>query len=70
MPSAGNLDKLLEVARTEKDPKLRRFAIQNLSTPRAATTGDTLATIYGSEQDEAVKRAIIDALSRRRTSRR
>ena len=43
MPSAGNLDKLLEVARSEKDTKLRRFAIQNLALPRAASTGDTLA---------------------------
>ncbi len=62
IPSTGNLDKLLEVAKTERDPKLRRFAIQNLSTPRAATTGDTLATIYASEQEQEVKRAIVDAL--------
>jgi hypothetical protein len=66
MPSAGNLDKMLEVARTERDPKVRRFAIQTLSTPRASNTGDSLATIYSSEQDEAVKRAILDALSGQR----
>ncbi len=63
IPSTGNLDKLLEVARSEKDAKLRRFAIQSLSTPRAANTGDTLAGIYASEQDQDVKRAIIDALA-------
>lgn len=62
IPSAGNLDRLLEVAKTEKEPKLRRFAIQNLSTPRAATTGDALAAIYAGEQEQEVKRAIIDAL--------
>ena len=61
--SAGNLDKLLEVARTEKEMKLRRFAINNLSTPRAASTGDTLASMYTSEQDQDVKRSIIDALA-------
>ena len=61
--SAGNLDKLLEVARTEKEIKLRRFAINNLSTPRAASTGDTLASMYTSEQDQDVKRSIIDALA-------
>jgi hypothetical protein len=63
IPSAGNLDKMLEVARTEKDPKVRRFAIHNLGTTRAATTGDSLATMYASEQDQEVKRALIDAVS-------
>ena len=61
--SAGNLDKLLEVARTEKEIKLRRFAINNLATSRAASTGDTLASMYTSEQDQDVKRSIIDALA-------
>jgi len=62
MPSNGNTDKFLEVARTEKDAKLRRFAIMNLASTRAATTGDGLASLYSSEQDQQVKRAIIDAL--------
>ena len=61
--SAGNLDKLLEVARTEKETRLRRFAINNLGTARAASTGDTLASMYNSEQDQDVKRSIIDALA-------
>jgi tetratricopeptide (TPR) repeat protein len=63
LPSSGSQEKLLEVARTEKDPKLRRFAILNLASTRAATTGDTLAGMYASEQDQNVRRAIIDALS-------
>jgi hypothetical protein len=62
IPSTGNLDKLVEVAKSEKDAKLRRFAIQNLASQRASTTGDTLAGIYAAEQDQAVKRSIIDAL--------
>jgi tetratricopeptide (TPR) repeat protein len=62
IPSTGNLDKLVEVAKAEKEPRLRKFAIQNLSSPRAATTGDTLAGIYATESDPDVKRAIIDAL--------
>jgi tetratricopeptide (TPR) repeat protein len=66
IPATGNLDKLLEVARTERDPKIRRYAIQTLSTPHAASTGDTLATIYGSEQDQDIKRVIIDALGSQR----
>jgi len=62
MPSAANTDKFLEVARAEKDAKLRRFAIQNLASQRSASTGEALASIYATEQDPQVKRAIIDAL--------
>jgi HEAT repeat protein len=69
MPSAGNQDKMLEVARTEKDPKVRRFAIHNLGSTRAATTGDTLAQIYSSEQDQEVKRAIVDALANQKNAK-
>jgi hypothetical protein len=63
IPSNGNLDKLLEVAKAEKDAKLRRFAINNLSTTRAANTGDQLAAMYAGEQDQGVKRAIVSALA-------
>ena len=62
IPSTGNVDRLVDVAKSEKEPKLRKFAIQNLSTTRAATTGDALAAMYPAEQDTEVKRAIIDAL--------
>jgi tetratricopeptide (TPR) repeat protein len=62
MPSTNNTDKFLEIARTEKDAKLRRFAILNLASTRAAATGDGLAAIYATEQDPNVKRAIVDAL--------
>jgi hypothetical protein len=63
IPSTGNIDKFVEIARTEKDPKLRRFAIHNLGGARAANTGDSLVSIYSAEQDQEVKRSIIDALS-------
>jgi tetratricopeptide (TPR) repeat protein len=69
MPSAGNQDKMLEVARTEKDPKVRRFAIHNLGSTRAATTGDSLAQLYASEQDPEVKRAILDSLAGQRNAK-
>ena len=42
---------------------MRRFAIHNLGSTRAANTGDSLASIYPNEQDQQVKMAIIDALS-------
>jgi hypothetical protein len=63
IPSAGNLDKMVEVAKTEKDAKLRRFAINHLSNTRAATTGDALVQIYTNEADQEVKRSIVNALA-------
>ena len=62
MPQNGNLDKFLEVARSDKDAKLRRQAIQNLGSTRAVSTGDGLVAMYGTEQDQQVKNSIIDAL--------
>jgi len=59
---SSSTDKLSEIARTDKDPKLRRSAILRLSSARSSASGDTLAQIYGNEQDRDVKRAIIDAL--------
>jgi HEAT repeat protein len=63
LPGPGNLDKLVELARTEKDAKVRYHAIQRLGNERALTTGDALVSIYTAEQDQNVKRVIIDALS-------
>jgi len=62
MSAAGNTDRLIEVARTEKDAKLRRAAIRSLAAMRAPNVGDALAGIYASEQDQQIKRAIIDSL--------
>ena len=62
MPQNGNLDKFLQVARSDKDAKLRRQAIQNLGSTRAASTGEGLVAMYSTEQDQQVKNSIIDAL--------
>jgi len=59
---SSSTDKLTEIARTEKDPKLRRSAILRLASARSTASGDTLAQIYSNEQDRDVKRSIIDVL--------
>ena len=69
MPFSGNADKLLEVARTEKDTNLRRFAIQSLSSQRAAATSDALVSLYASEQDPGLKRTIMDSLYGQRNAK-
>jgi TolA-binding protein len=60
---SGSTDRLIEVAKTEKDAKLRRSAIQRLGSVKASSASDALVQIYGTEQDPQVKRTIIDVLS-------
>jgi HEAT repeat protein len=64
---SGNTEKLIEVARTEKDAKLRRAAIQSLGSVKATNTSDALVSIYGGEQDQQVKRTIINSLANQRS---
>jgi tetratricopeptide (TPR) repeat protein len=63
MQRNGNLDKLAEVARTDKDPKVRQTAIRAIASQQTGTPSATLVSLYGSEQDPKVKQAIIDTLS-------
>jgi HEAT repeats len=58
-----NVDKLLNVARTEKDPEIRRAAIRVLGDQRTTPSADALVQIYTSEQDEQIRRWILDSLS-------
>jgi len=69
MISSGSADWLAEIARTEKDPKLRRSAIQALGSMNSTKTGDTLVAMYASETDPAMKRNIIDGLHSQRNAK-
>ncbi len=60
MAHNGNLEKLAEVARTDKDPKVRQRAIEIIAQQDGGNPWDTLVALYSSEQDEKVKRTIID----------
>jgi TolA-binding protein len=62
----GNLDKLAEVARTDKDPKVRQRAIEAIASQESGSPTSALVALYSSEQDERVKSTIIDHLSGRR----
>jgi hypothetical protein len=68
MPPSGNQEKLLEIARTEKDVNLRRYAIQSLS-PQSAGAADALVALYSGEQDAGLKRTIIDSLYSQRNAK-
>jgi hypothetical protein len=62
MIATGGSDRLVEVAKTEKEPKLRREAIQALGSIRSATATDALVAMYSSEQDQTVKKQILQNL--------
>jgi TolA-binding protein len=64
MYNNGNVEKLAEVARTDKEPKVRQKAIEVLASQNNSTA--TLVSLYSNEQDEKVKSTIIDHLSGRR----
>ena len=57
----GDVEHTLGVARAEKDPELRRQAVRNLGLMGKEKTADALASIYSSDKDSEVKRAVIQA---------
>lgn len=66
MYNNGNLDKLTEVARTDKDAKVRQKAVEVIASQQTANAQSSLVSLYSNEQDEKVKNTIIDHLSGRR----
>ena len=58
----GDADKLIELAKTEKDPELRKAAIRSLGTMKRAGTGDALTSIYASDAAPDVKKTVVNAL--------
>jgi tetratricopeptide (TPR) repeat protein len=62
MFQGGFADKLIELAKGEKDPELRRTAIRYLGNMRRTETTDALVGIYASDANVDVRKAIISAL--------
>ena len=60
--SSGNVDKMTDIAKTEKDATLRRSAIRDLGMMNARKTGDTLRAMYASETAPEFKKEIISAI--------
>jgi HEAT repeat protein len=58
----GNADKLIQLAKSEPDPELRRAAIRNLGVMGKERTGGALLEIYSADKDAAVKRAVLEGL--------
>jgi HEAT repeat protein len=62
MQVSGNTTRMIEVAKSEKDPELRRIAVRNLGVMGGRVAGDTLVEIYGLEKDNVVRRQVVNAL--------
>jgi HEAT repeat protein len=58
----GDADKLIDLAKTEKDPELRKTAIHNLGLMKRAGTSDALTAIYASDPSPDIRRTVINAL--------
>ncbi len=58
----GGSDKLVEIAKTDKDTRLRAVAIKRLGTMRKDGSEEALASMYSSESDRNLKLEIINAL--------
>jgi HEAT repeat protein len=59
----GNSTKMIELAKSEQNPELRREAIRNLGLMGSRGTGDALVEIYNSDRDLTVRKAVIQALA-------
>ena len=59
---SGHSQKLIEIAKTEKDPALRERAIRHLGTMNSTTAGAALAEIYAANSDLETRKRILQAL--------
>jgi HEAT repeat protein len=58
----GNATRLIELAKTESDPELRRIAVRNLGLLGSKRTADALVEIYGADKDPEIKKSVVQAL--------
>ncbi len=63
MGASGNTDRLIEIARTEKDLQLRKAAIRGLGAAGGAKSGEVLRSLYTPETPVEVRREILNALT-------
>ena len=62
MHSGGSVERLIELAKAEQNPELRREAVRMLGQMRTTRTGDVLVQIYNSDTNVDVRKAVVNAL--------
>jgi HEAT repeat protein len=58
----GNTTRLIDLAKTEKDPELRRTAVRNLGIMGSKQTGAALVEIYNTDKTPDIRKAVITGL--------
>ncbi len=58
----GNADRLIELAKTEKIPELRRTALRNLGIMGGKKSSDALVEIYNTDKDPEIRKTVINGL--------
>lgn len=58
----GNATRMIDLARTEQNPELRRTAVRNLGMMGGKGTGDALVDIYTRDKDASMRKAVVQAL--------
>lgn len=69
MMQNGNTEKIAEVARTDKDPAVRKTAVRVLASNKGANVTAALVGLYGTEQDPAVRKQIVSELASQRDAK-
>lgn len=60
--TGGSVTRLSELARNERNPELRLYAVKNLGVMGSKRTGDVLVEIYNTDKDPEVRKAVINGL--------
>jgi len=58
----GNVTRLIELAKTEKDPELRRTAVRNLGIMGSKQASSALLEIYNTDKTPEIRKAVITGL--------
>jgi HEAT repeat protein len=58
----GAIDRVSQIAKTDRDTNVRQRAVRSLGGQRADRTGQALADIYNTQQDKDVRKAVISML--------
>ena len=71
---SGNVERVIEVAKTEKDSDLRREAIRNLGmmnrrTGGSASASDALVAIYKADTSTDIRRTVVNSLYQQRSAK-
>lgn len=63
---AKDVDKLIELAKGERDTKLRREAIRRLSLIRSPQSAEALSSLYSAETEPAIRKQILEGFFHQR----